>query len=171
MPIGNTLFLWHHNNRGRPTVPQLTLHGGVWLTQIEYHPPDNHNDLVGGRKSWHCIFNIKYNPKKSKIMIVQTIYLWSGWLALPFVCTHCTVRLITHTDPMTFVVCCKFSMCSVVPVKISLFRSFCTQLYTAHLWCCYRWASIRRLKVAYNDCMMLMLLLLLLQCKPVQVYV
>ena len=22
--------------------PQPTLHGGVWLTQIEYHPPDNH---------------------------------------------------------------------------------------------------------------------------------
>ena len=50
----------------------------------------------------------------------------------------------------------KFSMCSV-PVKISLFRSFCTPLYTAHLWCRYRQESIRRLTVAYNDCMRLLL--------------
>ena len=52
--------------------------------------------------------------------------------------------------------CRKFSMCSV-PVKISLFRSFCTPLYTAQLWCRYRQGSIRRLTVAYNDCMRLLL--------------
>ena len=52
--------------------------------------------------------------------------------------------------------CRKFSMCSV-PVKISLFKSFCTPLYTAHLWSRYKQASIRQLTVAYNDCMRLLL--------------
>ena len=50
----------------------------------------------------------------------------------------------------------KFSMCTV-PVKVSLFRSICTPLYTGHLWCRYRQESIRRLTVAYNDCMRLLL--------------
>ena len=52
--------------------------------------------------------------------------------------------------------CRKFSMCSV-PVKISLFRAYCTPLYTAHLWCRYKQGNIRKLTVAYNDSMRLML--------------
>ena len=50
----------------------------------------------------------------------------------------------------------KFSMCSI-QVKCSLFRAFCTPLYTAYLWCCYKNSSMRRLKVAYNDAMRLLL--------------
>ena len=50
----------------------------------------------------------------------------------------------------------KFHMCST-DVKASLFRTYCTPLYTAHLWCSYRKASIQRLKVAYNDALRLFL--------------
>ena len=52
--------------------------------------------------------------------------------------------------------CRKFSMCSI-SVKISLFKAHCTPLYTAHLWCRYRQNSMRKLTVAYNDCMRLLL--------------
>ena len=47
-------------------------------------------------------------------------------------------------------------MCSI-SVKISLFKAYCTPLYTAHLWCRYRQNSMRKLTVAYNDCMRLLL--------------
>ena len=52
--------------------------------------------------------------------------------------------------------CRKFSMCSV-PVKIALFKAYCTPLYTAHLWCRYKKESMRKLTVAYNDSMRLLL--------------
>ena len=52
--------------------------------------------------------------------------------------------------------CRKFMSCSV-PVKLTLFRTFCTPLYTAQLWCRYRQSSLRRLTVAYNDSMRLLL--------------
>ena len=35
-------------------------------------------------------------------------------------------------------------------VKYVLFRSFCTSMYASHLWCDFRKACIRRLRVAYN---------------------
>ena len=36
-------------------------------------------------------------------------------------------------------------------VKCTLFRSFCTSLYTCQLWCNYKSESIRKLFVAYNN--------------------
>ena len=50
----------------------------------------------------------------------------------------------------------KFSMCSE-DVKIALFRTYCTPMYTAQLWRRYRKSSMQRLTVAYNDCMRLLL--------------
>ena len=44
----------------------------------------------------------------------------------------------------------KFYMCSE-HVKCTLFRSFCTSLYTCQLWCNYKSESIRKLYVAYNN--------------------
>ena len=44
----------------------------------------------------------------------------------------------------------KFYMCSD-HVKCTLFRSFCTLLYTCQLWCNYKSESIRTLYVAYNN--------------------
>ena len=51
----------------------------------------------------------------------------------------------------------KFYMCSdhVNIVKCTLFRSFCTSLYTCQLWCNYKSESIRKLYVAYNNVLLL----------------
>ena len=48
----------------------------------------------------------------------------------------------------------KFHMCSP-EVKASLFRAYCTPLYTAHLWVRYKAKSMQRLNVAYNDALRL----------------
>ncbi len=45
-------------------------------------------------------------------------------------------------------------------VKVSLFKTYCTPNYTAHLWWNYRKYSIRKLNIAYNDIMRLLLRLL-----------
>ena len=52
----------------------------------------------------------------------------------------------------------KFAMCTA-DVKAKLFQTFCTPLYTAHLWWNYRLYSLRKLTVAYNDIMRLLLCL------------
>ena len=36
-------------------------------------------------------------------------------------------------------------------VRISLFKSYCSFLYTSALWCNYRSESLRKLCVAYNN--------------------
>ncbi len=38
-------------------------------------------------------------------------------------------------------------------VEVNLFRTYCTPLYTAHLWLNYCIYSMNRLTVAYNDAM------------------
>ncbi len=50
----------------------------------------------------------------------------------------------------------KFSVCSSC-VKCSFFRAFCSPMYTAYLWCNYRRSSMKRLKVAHNDAIRLLL--------------
>ena len=50
----------------------------------------------------------------------------------------------------------KFSRCST-NVKVSLFKTYCTPLYTAHLWSSYKKSSMHRLQVAYNDAMRILL--------------
>ena len=50
----------------------------------------------------------------------------------------------------------KFHMCTP-EVKINLFRSYITPLYCAHIWCNYKKCSLKKLKVAYNDVMQLLL--------------
>ncbi len=52
----------------------------------------------------------------------------------------------------------KFHMCTA-NVKVELFRTFCTPLYTAQIWWNYRLYSIRILNVAYNNIMKLLLCL------------
>ena len=44
----------------------------------------------------------------------------------------------------------KFYMCTE-NVKIALFKSYCTTLYTSTMWCKYRRESLRQLCVAYNN--------------------
>ena len=50
----------------------------------------------------------------------------------------------------------KFHM-HTADVKANLFRTFYTPLYTAQIWRNYRLYSIRKLNVAYNDVMRLLL--------------
>ena len=50
----------------------------------------------------------------------------------------------------------KFSHCSI-NVKVTLFKTYCTPLYTAHLWSSYKKSSMQRLQVAYNDAMRILL--------------
>ncbi len=52
----------------------------------------------------------------------------------------------------------KFHMCTA-DVKVELFRTFCTPLYAAQIWWNYRLYSIRKLNVAYNDIMRILLCL------------
>ena len=48
----------------------------------------------------------------------------------------------------------KFHMCSV-EVKVMLFRSYCTPLYTAHLWTNYSKSTIKDFYIAYHNIMKL----------------
>ncbi len=50
----------------------------------------------------------------------------------------------------------RFRFCSDA-VKTSLFKAYCTPLYTAHLWSNYKKASMQRLQVAYNDALRILL--------------
>ena len=44
----------------------------------------------------------------------------------------------------------KFSMCSH-DVKIHLFQTYCSPMYTAQLWWSYNKSSIKKLYIAYNN--------------------
>lgn len=50
----------------------------------------------------------------------------------------------------------KFSMCSL-SAKSTLFKAFCTPMYTSHLWRRYQKSSMQKLIVVYNDGMRLLL--------------
>ena len=50
----------------------------------------------------------------------------------------------------------KFHMCTD-DVKIALFKAYCSPLYTAHLWCSYSAGKYRKLRVAYNDALRILL--------------
>ena len=45
---------------------------------------------------------------------------------------------------------CSIHMCSIA-VKNTLFRAFCTPMYTCHLWWNYTAHSFHKLKVAFNN--------------------
>ena len=64
------------------------------------------------------------------------------------------------------------SFCSVA-VKISLFKAFCTLLYTAHLLRYYKKGTMQRLTVAYTDSMRLLLkaeAAVQVKCREMSVY-
>ena len=114
--------------------------------------------------------DVVYNAKKSSVMIVRTredkklsfpdFYLSDSCLS---VCQE--IKYLGHifTDDLhddrdisrqcrklyaqANMLLRRFSMCSG-PVKCALFKTFCTPMYTAYLWCAYKKGSIQRLKVA-----------------------
>ena len=124
-------------------------------------------------------FNILYNPKKSSILIVRSRedakavfpqFTLSGNILL--VCKE--IKYLGHyiTEDLSDdkdihrqrcklygqanTLMRKFHKCSP-EVKVSLFKAFCTPLYTAHLWYRYKASSMHKLKVAYNDALRLLM--------------
>ena len=124
-------------------------------------------------------FDIKYNANKSNIMIVRSRDDKKSQFPEFKLCTE-TLKVCSETkylghfftddlmDDVDVMRQCrklyaqgnmllrKFYMCTP-DVKVSLFRAYCTPLYTAHLWCNFRKHSMKRLTVAYNDAMRLLL--------------
>ena len=43
----------------------------------------------------------------------------------------------------------RFAMCSPT-VKTMLFRTYCTSMYTAHIWCSYKKATMQKVTVAFK---------------------
>ena len=125
------------------------------------------------------IHDIKYNTQKSVVTIVRSKYhkniVFPDFLlnenVLP---TSSKVRYLGHIitedmrDDHDIMRQCrkmyaqgnmlrrKFYMCSP-DVKVSLFKTFCTPLYTAQLWWNYRLYNLKKINVAYNDIMRLLL--------------
>ena len=124
-------------------------------------------------------FDIKYNAEKSLVMICRTkedkrlnfpdFYLSGQTLT---VCArtkylgHIINEKMEDDDDMlrqrrmlyvqANVLVRKFHYCSV-EVKVNLFRAYCTPMYTAPLWVRYKKESLRKLQVAYNDCLRILL--------------
>ena len=44
----------------------------------------------------------------------------------------------------------RFTMCSPT-VKTMLFRTYCTSMYTGHIWCSYKKATMQKVTVAFNN--------------------
>ena len=110
--------------------------------------------------SYGIQYDIKFNPKKSVIMIVKTKE--DQKLTFPsFSLSDCTLQVVRKVRYLGHIItddqcddddvqrqCCKlyaqanmlarkFHMCTE-DVKVSLFRAYCTPFYTAQLWCKYR---------------------------------
>ena len=117
--------------------------------------------------------DIKYNPNKSQVLISRGKFL-SGVTIPPFcIGGRCvpetdTVKYLGHficntmrddTDTLrqrrrlyarANVLARKCYMCTD-KVKITLFRTFCCNLYTCQLWWNFTQAAMRKINVAYNN--------------------
>lgn len=60
----------------------------------------------------------------------------------------CSASAVSYLD--------MFYMCTD-DVKIALFRAYCTSFYKAHLWCSYSKAKMKKLQVAFNDVLRILL--------------
>ena len=117
--------------------------------------------------------DIKYNPKKSAIMIVrskmfkdssfpnfslnnetirecQEIKYLGHFLTNNLTDDADIRRQIRQTYVQANMLLRKFHMCSL-DVKIKLFRTYCSCLYTAQLWWSYKKSTINKLYVAFHN--------------------
>ena len=124
-------------------------------------------------------FDVKYNAKKSVVMICRTkedrklnfpVFHLSGQDLSVCNSTKYLGHIITDTledDTDMYrqrrmlyaqanTLIRKFHYCSD-DVKVNLFRAYCTPIYTAPLWVNYKKESLRKLQVAYNDCLRILL--------------
>ena len=135
--------------------------------------------LLNTCSEYGVTFDIKYNAKKSVVLICKTkedrkltfpvFYLSGQILSLSNSCKYLG-HIITDTmedDSDMFrqrrmlyaqanMLARNFHFCSI-EVKVNLFRAYCTSLYTAPLWVNYKNDSFRKLKVAYNDALRILL--------------
>jgi hypothetical protein len=125
--------------------------------------------------------NVKYNAIRSTVMVIRSKYdkhtvFPNFMLNSAALCISEVVKYLGHfmtedfRDDKDIIRQCrklyaqgntllrKFHMCTD-DVKVSLFRTYCTPLYTGHLWWNYRMYSFSKLNVAYNDIIRLLLCL------------
>ena len=123
--------------------------------------------------------DIKYNSTKSQVMIVRSKddkgvsfpdFHLSGskvsicdeykYLGHYFTCDLKDDKDISRQRSKLYsqgnILARKFSMCSP-DVKVTLFRAYCSPLYTPHLWCKYTKTSMNKLNVAFNDALRMLL--------------
>lgn len=135
--------------------------------------------LLNVCSSYGLLFDIKFNHKKSVILIVRTKEdqkqnFPSFFLSNSSLDVVCKVRYLGHiiTDDLcddddiqrqcrklyaqANMLARRFHMCTD-DVKVNLFRAYCTPFYTAHLWCKYHTAKLKKLQVAYNDAFRILL--------------
>ena len=124
-------------------------------------------------------FDVQYNAKKSVVLICRTkedqklhfpMFYLSGQSLCVSNCTKYLGHIITdkmeddadmyRQRQMLYVqanmLVRKFHYSSD-DVKVSLFRAFCTPMYAAPLWGSYKKETLRKLQVAYNDCLRILL--------------
>ena len=124
-------------------------------------------------------YDVQYNAKKSVVMICRTkedrdLNFPAFYLSGQLLCVCNKTKYLGHfiTDQMSDdddmyrqcrilyaqanMLARQFYMCSD-HVKIGLFRTYCTPLYSAPLWAKFKKASMHKLQVAYNDCMRILL--------------
>lgn len=124
-------------------------------------------------------FDVKYNAKKSVVLICRTkedqkLHFPTFYLSGQSLCVSYCTKYLGHiiTDRleddadmyrqrrMLYVqanmLVRKFHHCSD-DVKVRLFRAYCTPMYAAPLWVNYKKETMRKLQVAYNDCLRILL--------------
>ena len=124
-------------------------------------------------------FDIKYNAKKSMVLICRTkddmeLRFPAFYLSGQTMCVSKSTKYLGHIITATLeddedmsrqrrmlyvqanMLVRKFHHCTT-DVKVNLFRAYCTPLYTAPLWVKYKKESLRKLQVAYNDCLRILL--------------
>lgn len=132
-------------------------------------------DLLNVCTEYGVQYDIKYNAAKSAVLICRTkqdkqLNFPLFKLAQKTLEVHKKVKYLGHfiTEQMNDdddiyrqrcklyvqanTIARKFSFCSL-PVKVALFKAYCTPLYTAPLWSSYKQCSMQKLHVAYNDAM------------------
>ena len=137
-------------------------------------------DLLNICSEYGVEYDVKYNAKKSVVLVCRTkedrdlsfpVFLLSGHALT--VCEktkylgHVINDQMSDDDDMyrqrrllyiqANMLVRKFHACSD-NVKITLFRAYCTPLYTAPLWVKFKKASFHKLQVAYNDCLRILLI-------------
>jgi hypothetical protein len=124
-------------------------------------------------------FDIKYNAVKSNVMIVQCKGNTQTVFPDFYLCNE-IMNVCHDTKYLGHIICDdlsddadinrqrrklyvqgntlarKFFMCTP-DVKVQLFRTYCSSMYTSYLWCHYKVASIRKLYIAYNDALRILL--------------